>query len=446
MIPKNSNFFEFLTNKECTQTKLCQQNNWTLIYDEGIGLKLNGFDFLTYFEWKALKSHDDHKIKNVNCGKTLVGWLNSIYSNEEQTACFIMEKLENHVIKIVKNENTLEKHVIKRKSLLTKIDNKLKMISEVETNNFNKLKINEVSKDLIKRIPAKLLDSNYKLKLANENYLTPWERYIKKNKSHYNKNCNDQGFPCNVNWKEFIPETQNQGPVGDCYMYSTRHMLMARSRIYFPKRSEGVDLTVDHLLKCAYPTQGKDGGFSYEVNNFLRYNPGMSQICWKEANGDCLHKCSKRKSLLKMRKGKYSSKHAYNIKVSDYGYVGDFYGNSSENAMIKELQNGPIVINYQADPFDYQSLMKSDFKHNTVYTPDASWTKNYDSKKNMKDGWERVGHSNLIYGYGKDKNGKKFWRVQNSWGKIWANQGYVKVIRGIDSMGIESNAEWANPI
>jgi C1A family cysteine protease len=110
--------------------------------------------------------------------------------------------------------------------------------------------------------------------------------------------------------------------------------------------------------------------------------------------------------------------------------------------MMKELQNGPIVINFEATPLGFSSV---DNNH-SVYMPDREWVKSYRVIGNRKDGWERVGHSVLIYGYGVSGEGKKFWRVQNSWGAGWGSSGKGNVERGVDAMGIESNAEWATPV
>ena len=152
----------------------------------------------------------------------------------------------------------------------------------------------------------------------------------------------------------------------------------------------------------------------------------MSNTCWKEANGSCDHVCPAKKR----------------IQIADYGYVGGYYGNCSESAMMKELQNGPIVINFQPGT-GFQMIGDSADK---VFVPSRDYVEHRASRKNFDDGWERVGHSVLIYGYGKDDEGRKFWKMQNSWGSGWGNDGKTNVERGVDAMGIESNAEWATPV
>ena len=39
----------------------------------------------------------------------------------------------------------------------------------------------------------------------------------------------------------------------------------------------------------------------------------------------------------------------------------------------------------------------------------------------------------------------KYWHIRNSWGANWGENGFIKLIRGIDNLGIETNCSWASP-
>jgi len=61
------------------------------------------------------------------------------------------------------------------------------------------------------------------------------------------------------------------------------------------------------------------------------------------------------------------------------------------------------------------------------------------------------GHAVLIVGWGVDA-GTKYWKVANSWNPFWGEDGYFRIIRGVDSCGIESqgmanaaSAKWSGP-
>ena len=186
------------------------------------------------------------------------------------------------------------------------------------------------------------------------------------------------------------------------------------------------EISLQNLMDCCIFSQGDKGGFSVEVSAYLKYTNSMSENCWKQAKGDCNYTCEDPQ-----------------VSVSHYGYVGDWYGNCSERAMMEELQWGPIVINFQSTPGDFSFYGVLDKRE--VYEPSKNWQHTYKTNGNVKDGWEKIGHSVLIYGYGVTGDGKKFWRMQNSWGEEWGQKGFGKIVRGIDAMGIESHAEVGYP-
>jgi cathepsin B len=60
------------------------------------------------------------------------------------------------------------------------------------------------------------------------------------------------------------------------------------------------------------------------------------------------------------------------------------------------------------------------------------------------------GHAVRIVGWGVD-SGTKYWRVANSWNPFWGEQGYFRIVRGVNSCGIESQGmangpgDWVGP-
>lgn len=51
-------------------------------------------------------------------------------------------------------------------------------------------------------------------------------------------------------------------------------------------------------------------------------------------------------------------------------------------------------------------------------------------------------HEVSVVGYGVE-DGKKFWVVRNSWGTQWGEQGFFRVVRGVNNIGIEQECAWA---
>merc|ERR1719399_161147 len=59
--------------------------------------------------------------------------------------------------------------------------------------------------------------------------------------------------------------------------------------------------------------------------------------------------------------------------------------------------------------------------------------------------WERVDHAVLAVGWG-EEDGKKYWKLQNSWGEDWGEDGFFRMMRGTDESGIESIAVAADVV
>lgn len=55
-----------------------------------------------------------------------------------------------------------------------------------------------------------------------------------------------------------------------------------------------------------------------------------------------------------------------------------------------------------------------------------------------------VNHEISVVGWG-EHNGEKFWRVRNSWGTYWGEEGYFRVVKGENHISIEADCVWAEP-
>ena len=107
--------------------------------------------------------------------------------------------------------------------------------------------------------------------------------------------------------------------------------------------------------------------------------------------------------------------------------------------MMEEIyKNGPVVISFEPD---YNFMM---YKSGVYHAIDENtWIK----QGLHKPEWQKVDHSVLLVGWGVDgKTGEKFWILQNTWGEHWGENGFFRVRRGSDELGVESICESGMPV
>lgn len=59
-----------------------------------------------------------------------------------------------------------------------------------------------------------------------------------------------------------------------------------------------------------------------------------------------------------------------------------------------------------------------------------------------KTGDVSLDHSVEIVGWGVE-GGVKYWIGRNSWGTYWGEDGWFRIVRGTNNLGIEANCDWA---
>lgn len=108
----------------------------------------------------------------------------------------------------------------------------------------------------------------------------------------------------------------------------------------------------------------------------------------------------------------------YIYQIEEYGGV------KGEQAMMNEIyQRGPISCAV-ADP---QGLI--DYTYGVYYDTTGRTSED---------------HEISVVGWG-EENGVKYWRVRNSWGSHWGEDGFFRVVRGVNNIGIEQDCDWAVP-
>lgn len=202
-----------------------------------------------------------------------------------------------------------------------------------------------------------------------------------------------------LDWVEkgAVTGVKNQGQCGSCWSFSTTGALEGA---YFNKYGKLVSFSEQELVDCDnFKNGGRDHGCNGGLmDNAFKWIKGNGGLCTEsaypyvsgttKAAGDCKTDC----------------------KLVDNSRITSFVDvpTSSDSAMIDALQVNPISVAIQADQKDFQ-LYKSG-----VFNGDCG---------------TKLDHGVLLVGYG-SKDGSDYYRIKNSWGTTWGDDGYIYFGRG----------------
>jgi len=229
-----------------------------------------------------------------------------------------------------------------------------------------------------------------------------------------------------VNGKNFLEPVMDQGDCGSCYAASSMRMLTARHKIKL-NDTGAVPWSINFPLQCSEYNQGCKGGYGILTSKWSRDVGLLPATCMKyNTAGSCKLECD----LTKITGKRY--------RADAHRYVGSWYGNSSVEIIKAELhRGGPLVLGLEPaeDFMFYSEGIYRSTKVNKMAQPN----------KNLDEEWERVDHAVLLVGWG-EENGQKYWKVQNSWGPDWGEDGFFRIAMSENESGIESIPEAADVV
>jgi len=201
----------------------------------------------------------------------------------------------------------------------------------------------------------------------------------------------DVNTPTLVDWTErgVVNPVRDQGQCGSCWAFATT---ANAESVWAISMGQLYDFSEQFLVDCAtgfgYWNQGCNGGqpdsaFKYMINK-----------------GQCLESAYP-----------YTGKDGTCDKCALYAKFGGCYDVAPKNQRVLRaaVAQNPVTIAIEADTRYFQ------FYSSGVLT---------DSLKCGTD----LDHAVLIVGYGRE-NGIDYWKVRNSWGESWGENGYVKIER-----------------
>lgn len=242
-----------------------------------------------------------------------------------------------------------------------------------------------------------------------------------------------------------ISQVRDQGSCGSCWAFGAVEAMS--DRICIATQGETViDLSAEDLVSCCgffhLPPCGFgcSGGFPdmawlhWRLNGIVSgglYNgtgcrPYSIPPCAHHVNGTSLPECGgKNGETGETPECKKQCQEGYGKGYTDDRYYGNaVYSLKGEEAIKADIYlNGPVEAAY------------------TVYSDFPSYKSGvYQAHTNETLG----GHAVKVIGWGVE-NGVKYWLAVNSWNKYWGDNGYFKILRGVNECGIEEGVSAGLP-
>merc|ERR1712153_225142 len=197
-----------------------------------------------------------------------------------------------------------------------------------------------------------------------------------------------------VDWvsKGAVTPVKNQGQCGSCWAFSTTGSVEGAYQIATGKL---LSFSEQELVDCAgsYGNQGCNGGLM---------DDGFKYI---EAKGDVLES----EYPYTGKTGTCSSSKSANpaVKVKSFADVQQ----NSEAQLMAAVEKAPVSVAIEADQSGFQ------FYKTGVFSGTCGTA---------------LDHGVLAVGYGTD-SGTAYWKVKNSWGSTWGQDGYIMMAKDISS-------------
>jgi len=207
-------------------------------------------------------------------------------------------------------------------------------------------------------------------------------------------------LPTSVDWvpKGAVTHVKNQGTCGSCWSFSSTGALEGAWQI---KAGKLVSLSEQQLVDCSTKNLGCKGGGMDSAFQFLMKHNTCTESSYKY-NGKDSHTGNKcRQSSCEVGIPKGDIKGFFDVPTDD------------TKALMEAVAQQPVAIAIEADQAAFQM---------------------YGGGIITKKCGNKLDHGVLLVGYGTDK-GVEYWKVKNSWGASWGEEGYVRIERGLPGDG-----------
>mmetsp|Transcript_100325 Transcript_100325/g.283019 ORF Transcript_100325/g.283019 Transcript_100325/m.283019 type:complete len:335 (+) Transcript_100325:34-1038(+) len=211
-----------------------------------------------------------------------------------------------------------------------------------------------------------------------------------------------------VDWvaKGAVTDVKDQGNCGSCWSFSTTGSLEGA---YYLKTGSLTAFSEQEMVSCDNVDAGCNGGWMDDAFEFVKKNGGLpTEEDYPYTSGTT------------GKSGTCETGHTNVAAVAPKSYTDV---RSNVDALMSAVAQQPVSIAIQANQLAFQF---------------------YDSGVLTGNCGQRLDHGVLAVGYGTE-NGVDYWKVKNSWGDSWGEDGYIKIERSdADLCGVLDAASYPN--
>lgn len=192
-----------------------------------------------------------------------------------------------------------------------------------------------------------------------------------------------------------LPPVKDQGSCGSCWAFTVQSTIESHLKI---NHKDLVALSEQNLVSCDTTNSGCNGGNMNKAYNWIKENGGVCSAHsypYSAKDESCSLPCDG----------------GYIAKINGYQYI------SSEASLKRALNVGPVAAGVQSSSDIFQAYSEGIIDHSACGTD--------------------VDHAVTVVGYGTE-NGVDYWKIRNSWGPDWGEDGYFRIKRGENICGISA--------
>jgi len=392
--------------------ELGNKGTWTMIWNQGFEVIINNMKFFAFSSYKTLNNGTTLSY----CDTTLNGWYHNI--DQSNWGCYYGQKSGNNF--------RLGHASQQEEGVPTRADHNPAMVEAM--NPLRQQRIVQADYDLVDRINSQ--QSLWQATVYPEHVgrtIGEMERMAGTYRPVFNKKYAPEAPPAaraklnlgalpeswdwrNVSGVNYVSPVLNQGSCGSCYAFSALAMFEARIRIKSGNKLQPT-LSPQDIVSCSEYSQGCSGGFPYLISKYAEDFGVVEESCFPyNPTASCSQKCPNGRKW----------------RVSNYEYIGGYYGATTAELMqIEIMNNGPVSVSFEVLP-DFRSYKGGVYRHTDLvgFNPFAN-----------------TNHAVACVGWGVTPEGVKYWIVKNSWGDSWGEKGYFRILRENGAYGGEVGIE-----